>query len=73
MYSYVLGIGKTIGEKIMRKGILYIAILGMVVALAGCGKGEELPQQTQQSDSTTIDGEVEYEDGTTETRFIDLY
>ena len=57
MYSYVLGKGVTIGEKIMRKGILYVAVLGMAVALAGCGKREELPQQTQQSDSTTIDKE----------------
>ena len=55
MYSYVLGKDITIGEKIMRKGLLYIAVLGLAVALAGCGKKEELPSETQQSESATID------------------
>ena len=41
----------------MRKGILYVAVLGMAVALAGCGKRGELSAQTQQTDSTTIDKE----------------
>ena len=57
MYSYVLGKDISIGEKIMRKGILYVAVLGMAVALAGCGKRGELSAQTQQTDSTTIDKE----------------
>ena len=57
MYNYVLAKDISIGEKIMRKGILYVAVLGMAVALAGCGKREELPQQIQQPDSTIIDEE----------------
>lgn len=57
MYSYVLGEDISIGEKIMRKGLLYIAVLGLAVALSGCGKKEELPSKIQQSDSTTIDEE----------------
>ena len=57
MYSYVLGKDITIGEKIMRKGLLYIAVLGMTVALVACGKKEESPSKIQQSDSTTIDEE----------------
>lgn len=55
MYSYVLGEGISIGEKIMRKGLLYIAVLGLAVALSGCGKKEELPSDIQQSESATID------------------
>lgn len=34
-------------ENIMRKGLLYIALLGMTVALAGCGKKAELKQESE--------------------------
>lgn len=41
----------------MRKGLLYIAVLGMAVTLAGCGKMEELKSQDQQTDSVTAEEE----------------
>lgn len=59
MYSYVLEKDISIGEKTMRKGLLYIAVLGLAVTLAGCGCGkkEELPSETQQPESATVDKE----------------
>ena len=42
----------------MRKGLLYIAILGLTVALAGCGKQEELQPHGQQTDFTAEEEEI---------------
>ena len=42
----------------MRKGLLYIAALGMAVALAGCGKMEELKSQDQQTESAIKEEEL---------------
>ena len=42
----------------MRKGLLYIAALGMAVALTGCGKMEELKSQDQQTESAIKEEEI---------------
>ena len=45
-------------EKKMRKGLLYIAVLGIAVALSGCGKQEELQPHGQQTDFTAEEEEI---------------
>ena len=62
MYHYVLiGKAKMCWEKKMRKGLLYIAVLGMAFALAGCG-GKE-PQKETADSQGTVEEAVETVEG----------
>lgn len=63
MYHYVL-IGETrmCWEKKMRKGLLYIAVLGMAFALSGCG-GEKAPQEETADSQGTVGEAVETIEG----------